>query len=180
MYMKNKNMLYRKLLLLTLIILCTAGNIRAETNSQRPPLTKQQTELIQVRETYPPGAIISMTSEHNYEKTIENVRRAISGRNYRLIREQALDFGFKEDLSKSRESIIYFCNFSRVYKTLQLDDRIGEFLPCRVTIMESNGVVTVSAVNPLMLSTLFKNEKLKPVCSEIYNMYESLISEATF
>ena len=125
--------------------------------------------------------VLIQESSHSYEKTLENLRRSIKGSNFRLIREQLLGEGFNLEQSHvQRESMIYFCNFNKVNKVLKIDKRVGQFLPCRVTVTEQQGKVYVMAINPKYFGRLLANDKLTPVCDEITDMYKQIISEATF
>lgn len=125
--------------------------------------------------------VLIQESNHSYEKTLDNLRRSINGSNFRLIREQTLVEGFDlEQTPAQRESMIYFCNFDKVNKVIKIDKRVGQFLPCRVTVVEQAGKVYVMALNPKYFGKLFANENLTPVCDEMTDMYKQVISEATF
>ena len=122
--------------------------------------------------------IIIKESPYGFNKTVENVRRAIAGRNFIFIREQALQEGFNLKQKGERQQIIYFCNFAKVSETIKIDHRVGQFLPCRVTVMQANNRVYVSAINPKVFKNILNNHRLNPICDEIFNVYSSVISEA--
>jgi cytochrome c oxidase cbb3-type subunit 3 len=75
--------------------------------------------------------------------------------------------------------ILHFCNFNFLFKALAVDPRVGLFLPCRVTVVERDGKVLVSTINPLYLSRLFNNGELDEYCREMHDVYQSLIEDAT-
>lgn len=124
--------------------------------------------------------IIEYESPYDLATTIENIKKAAIGKNYRIIREQTLDHGLV-DASKEnkKQTIIYFCNFQLLFEALAVDPRVGLFLPCRVTVVEDKGQVKVFATNPTRLSKLFNNYELDELCTEMYQTYESIIEEAT-
>lgn len=125
--------------------------------------------------------VLIQVSSHSYEKTLENLRRSIRGGNFRLIREQPLVEGYGlEQKSNQREAMVYFCNFDKVNEVIKIDKRVGQFLPCRVTVVEQRGKVYVMSINPKQYGKLFNNDKLTPACNEITDMYKQVISEATF
>ncbi|MDH5360553.1 MAG: DUF302 domain-containing protein, partial [Gammaproteobacteria bacterium] len=77
------------------------------------------------------------------------------------------------------QKIIYFCNFNLINGALVVDPRVGLFMPCRVTVVEQEGVVKVMSINPKYLSPLFNNSSLNNSCIEMYKTYEEILEEAT-
>lgn len=131
----------------------------------------------------PAGAMAPTTvydSPYSLEETVANVKQAVVGKNFRVIREQYFDSGLvPEGQEDKRSVIIYFCNFNILNDALAIDPRVGLFLPCRVTVVERDGKVQVMAINPKTLSHLFNNEELDRVCTEMSRVYESILEEAT-
>lgn len=124
--------------------------------------------------------LLSARSSYSLKDTVDNVKRAALGMNYRIIREQYLDQGMAAEGAEDRQTVIvYFCNFKTLNQSLAIDPRVGMFLPCRVTIREDRDGVIVSSINPLHLSRLFNNYELDALCRELHAVYESIIEEAT-
>ena len=119
-------------------------------------------------------------SPYSMTKTIDNIKRAVLGKNFRLIRIQSLDDGYvKNGTQQTNKTIIYFCNFSFLNQALGIDPRVGMFLPCRITVVENKGKVLVMAINPLRLSGQFNNKELNKACSEMRDLYEEILEEST-
>ena len=74
--------------------------------------------------------------------------------------------------------MLHFCNFGFLFKALALDPRVGMFLPCRVTIVEKDGKVSVMAINPLRLSRLFNNDELDEACKHMHEVYVNILEDA--
>ncbi|MFA7593335.1 MAG: c-type cytochrome [Thiohalobacteraceae bacterium] len=128
----------------------------------------------------PEPAMLMMESPYGLEETVEAVKRAAVGKNFRLIRDQYLEDGlFPEDEVNTRQVMVYFCNFQFLYDALALDPRIGLFLPCRVTVVEQDGKVLVMSVNPKRLGHLFNNAELDRACDEMSRLYTDILEEAT-
>lgn len=124
--------------------------------------------------------IMRFASPHSLEKTIDNVKRAASGKNFRIIRVQTLDQGLvKAGQENTRQTIIYFCNFQLLNQALAIDPRVGLFLPCRITVVEKNGKVEAMSINPNYLSRIFNNAELNKLCDEMVAMYQDILEEAT-
>lgn len=125
-------------------------------------------------------AIIMEESPYSLEKTLANLKKAVIGKNFRIIREQTLDSGLvSKDKQNKKQIILYFCNFQFLNDSLTLDPRIGLFLPCRITLVQQGDTVKVMAINPLRLSKLFNNSELDEACKSMTNLYTEIIEEAT-
>jgi len=123
--------------------------------------------------------IISFESAYSMAETVNNIKRAATGKNFRIIRIQTLDNGFvPEGKENAKQTIVYFCNFDLLNQSLAIDPRVGMFLPCRVTVVEQKGKVMVMAINPLRLSKLFNNSELDRSCLEMRDIYIEIIEEA--
>ncbi|MFV2059097.1 MAG: c-type cytochrome [Gammaproteobacteria bacterium] len=123
--------------------------------------------------------IISYESAYSVAETIDNIKRAAIGKNFKIIRIQTLNNGFApEGEDNPAQTIIYFCNFSLLNQSLAIDPRVGMFLPCRVTVVKQKGKVMVMAINPLRLSKLFNNSELDRSCLEMRNIYIDILEEA--
>lgn len=125
--------------------------------------------------------LISYESPGSLEDTVENIKRAIVGKNFKIIRVQYLNQGLvSKDKENKKQVMIYFCNFDFLNKALAIDPRVGLFLPCRITATEKNGKVTVVTSNPLFMSRLFNNGNLQKLCQEMHDIYVEIVEESTF
>ncbi len=128
----------------------------------------------------PEPAMLVMESPYSMEETVAALKRAVIGKNFRLIRDQNLEDGlFPPEEQNSKQLIVYFCNFKFLYDALALDPRVGLFLPCRVTVVEQDGKVLVMTINPKRLSHLFNNAELERACDEMFQVYSDILEEAT-
>lgn len=124
--------------------------------------------------------VLVYESSYDFKTTLENVKKAAIGKNFRIIREQYLDEGMVEAGKENKsQKMIYFCNFNLINGALAVDPRVGLFMPCRVTVVEHKGVVKVMSINPKYLSPLFNNSYLNNACTEMYKTYEEILEEAT-
>ena len=140
---------------------------------EQQPLPEKQ--LVTAAET-----IISAESSYTLEETIENLKNAIVSQNFVLIREDTLEHGLvKEGEEDPSKVILHFCNFKFLFDALAVDPRVGMFLPCQVTVTEVAGKVMVATINPLYLSRLFNNDELSEFCQRMYEVYASILEDAT-
>ncbi|MDH5179197.1 MAG: c-type cytochrome [Gammaproteobacteria bacterium] len=119
-------------------------------------------------------------SPHSFEQTVEKVKQAAVGMNFRIIRVQTLEDGLQaKGEENSKQVIVYFCNFQLLNQALAVDPRVGLFLPCRVTVVERAGKVQLYAINPKRLSVLFNNNELNKLCTGMYDTYVTILEEAS-
>lgn len=72
--------------------------------------------------------------------------------------------------------ILGACNPPFAYRALQLDDRIGLMMPCNVIVQERDeGVVEVSAVDPVASMQAIDNPELREVAEEIRQKLRAVI-----
>lgn len=126
------------------------------------------------------SATLSYASPYDMKTTIANIKKAIIGANFRLIRIQYLNEGMVAKGKENRHQVvIYFCNFDLLNEALAIDPRVGLFLPCRVTVVAHKGKVQVLAINPQRLSALFNNAELNQLCDRMHGVYQSILEEST-
>ncbi len=124
--------------------------------------------------------VIIMDSPYGLDETVENLKQAITDQNYTLIRTDFLEHGLVEEGKENKKQVVlHFCNFGFLFQALSLDPRVGMFLPCRITVIEKNGKVQISTINPKRLSKLFNNHELDEYCDEMYEVYNTLLEDAT-
>lgn len=138
---------------------------------------KLQHELKQADDEAP---TITVDSPYGLEETLENLEQAIADQNFTLIRTDYLEHGLVEEGKENKKQVVlHFCNFRTLFDALSIDPRIGVFLPCRVTVIEKDGKVQLSTINPKRLSRLFNNTELDESCDAMYQIYSTLLEDAT-
>lgn len=123
--------------------------------------------------------ILLRESPYSFDKTVNNLKKAISGRNFRVLKIQKVDHGFVDEDKESNDMVIYFCNFSLVSVAIKVDTRVGQFLPCRITIIERDGKVYLMTMNPRTIADLLDNPEMKKICERVTNMYFDILDEVT-
>lgn len=144
-------------------------------------MEKSATELKQSsNESDDESMVIMMVSPYGLEETVANLKQAITDQNFTLIRTDYLEHGLvAEGKENKKQVVLHFCNFGFLFEALAIDPRVGMFLPCRVTVIEKNGKVQLSTVNPKHLSELFNNRELDDSCQKMYEVYKTLLEDAT-
>ncbi|MBI3778020.1 MAG: c-type cytochrome [Gammaproteobacteria bacterium] len=125
--------------------------------------------------------VIERASPYDMDKTVERLKEAIGAANMRLIRTESFDRTFSEDSRENKRHVVVdSCDFDFLNQALKIDPRVGLFLPCRFTLSERDGKVSVSTINPKRLSAIFNNSELNQLCDKMHKVYVDILEEATF
>lgn len=116
------------------------------------------------------GLYFKKTLTGDFTTIVEKVRRSLKEQGFGVITEVDMDKKLNEKLNTEVKpyKILGACNPGYAFKTLQIDDNIGVFLPCKVIIkqLEGNNVEVVS-INPAEMMRMMNNEELTKVAEEV-------------
>jgi uncharacterized protein (DUF302 family) len=116
----------------------------------------------------------------SFEEAVNHVVEILRTEGFGIITEIDVQKTFKEkinvDFKKYR--ILGACNPHFAYKTLQVEDKIGVFLPCNVVIQEhENGAIEVLAIDPVAAMSSVENSALELLALEIRDKLKSAIDK---
>lgn len=113
------------------------------------------------------------------DQVTDSLVQAINNNNYSFVRQQAIDSRLVPvDWEAKSVRIVYFCNFDTMNRALALDTRAAEFLPCRITLIETKEGVELMAVNPAWVSLRLGNYRLHEYCVRLKSDYQAIMNEA--
>ena len=118
------------------------------------------------------------TVNGNFSETVEKVRASLKEQGFSVITEIDMDKKLNEKLNTEVNpyKILGACNPAYAYKTLQIDDNIGVFLPCKVIVKQLDGnKIEVVSVNPAEMMRMMDNEELTKVAEEVSTKLKAVI-----
>lgn len=120
-------------------------------------------------------------SPYDFKTTVQNVRQALTGTNFRIFPERFLEQGLTDEFSHDQKQIsLRFCNFNQLFDLLNVEPRLGVVLPCRVTVVENeDGSVQLIAANMRTIAHWFNNDELEEAARKMAEAVESVLEEAT-
>lgn len=120
-------------------------------------------------------------SPYDFATTINNVKEAIRGMNFRYLPDRYLEKGLTaDDAVNRRQMTIRYCNFKQLYEMVRIDPRLGVGLPCRITVLENeDGSVQLIAMNMRLIAELFNNDQLIEMGEKFNQIQNEIIEEAT-
>ncbi|WP_456407031.1 c-type cytochrome [Thiolapillus sp.] len=150
------------------------AHVVAYVRTLEPPVIKKGMEEWVGKPAY------IMESPYDFKTTVENVRQALTGANFRIFPPRYLEQDLTDEFSvNTRQISIRFCNFKELYHLLNIEPRLGLALPCRINVMEQDGKVLVISANVAQLATLFNNQELSEVGVLMEEIILTVMEEAT-
>lgn len=120
-------------------------------------------------------------SPYDFDTTVDNVKAALTGANFRIFPDRLLEQGLIDEFSVNTRQIgVRFCNFNVLYGMLKIEPRLGVVLPCRITILErEDGQVLLVVPNLRVVSRWFNNDELVGLWDRIEQTFIDIIDEVT-
>ncbi len=127
------------------------------------------------------AASIIVESPNDFETTVQRVREAVAGSNFRVFPDRYLEEGVTDEFSYNpRQVRIRFCNFDQLYNLLNIEPRLGIVLPCNITVVEKpSGKVILIAQNMQNIAAWFNNDQLSEVAQSMSELLADVLDEAS-
>lgn len=126
-----------------------------------------------------PPFLVRVAVGKTLDQATTDLIRAIGNYNYTYVRQQAIDARLvPQEWEAKSVRIVYFCNFAKMERALNIDTRAAQFLPCRVTLSESTHGVLMTAINPAWASAHLNNPLLHQDCAGLKQDYLLILDEA--
>lgn len=114
------------------------------------------------------------------DEALADLKQAITNNNYVFIRQQNVDSGLTNVAQENgRVIFVYFCNFGLLDQAMKIDRRVGVFLPCKITLIETPQGVAMIAVNPKQVSKHLNDKRLNEICDQLARDYRQILEEAS-
>ena len=120
-------------------------------------------------------------SPYDFDTTLQNVKEALSGANFRTFPDRFVEQGLIDEFSVNTRQIgIRFCNFNVLYGMLKIEPRLGIVLPCRITVLErEDGSVILTVPNLRVVARWFNNDELVDLWDQMEESFVEIVEEAT-
>lgn len=122
---------------------------------------------------------ISAKTKKTMEQTLADLNMAIESSNYVFIRRQDVDQDLAEPGQENHRIVfVFFCNFAMLDTALKIDPGVGVFLPCKITLIETDDGIEIIAANPSLVSHALNEPRLDELCEKLTADYRNIIGEA--
>ncbi len=110
-----------------------------------------------------------------FEGVTDKVKSTLKEQGFGIITEIDMHTKLKEklgDIGMKPYKILGACNPSYAYQTLQVEENIGVFLPCKVLVKDlGDGNIEVVMVNPSALMSMLGNEELEKIAQKVTDKF---------
>ena len=115
----------------------------------------------------------------DFESAILKVTEELKKEGFGILTEIDVQATFKKklDIDFKKYRILGACNPNFAYEAIKAEDKIGTMLPCNVIIQEQeDGIVEVSAVDPVASMVSVQNSSLASIASEVREKLNRVIN----
>ena len=129
----------------------------------------------------PPSYYFTKILEGNFEEITQKVKAELKKQGFGVVTEIDMHKILKEKLPDADikpYKILGVCNPGFAYQTLQVEENIGLFLPCKALVKDlGDGKIEVVMVNPSVLMTTLNNEELEGVADEVTDKFKKALDQ---
>lgn len=115
---------------------------------------------------------------YTFEDAITKVTAELKNEGFGILTEIDVQETLRKklDVDFRKYKILGACNPPNAYKALQAEENIGVLLPCNIVVQEKgDGIIQVSAVNPMESMQAVGNVSLGEVAAEVSNKLKKVI-----
>ncbi|MEA3446767.1 MAG: DUF302 domain-containing protein [Bacteroidota bacterium] len=112
----------------------------------------------------------SKSVSYSFEEAVKLTTESLIEEGFGIVTEINVQEILKEksNIDFKRYLILGACNPAMAHEALIAEDKMGIMMPCNVTIIEqADGIVEVSALNPVSLLDIIENERLECFTTDI-------------
>ena len=113
-----------------------------------------------------------------FEAAVARTRQVLGDNGFGVLTEIDVQKTMKDKLDADMPGYVILgaCNPKLAFEALRLEPRVGAMLPCNVIVREQkNGVVEISAIDPVASMQAIDNEQLHAVAGKVQAMLSDAV-----
>lgn len=120
---------------------------------------------------------LNKTLKLGFDETVQKVIQELEKEGFGVLSEIDVKKKLKDKINVDfkKYKILGACNPPFAHQALQIEERIGLFLPCNVIVYESEGGVEVAAIDPTVAMQVVPNPELEKVAESVKIRLEHVI-----
>ena len=113
------------------------------------------------------------------EKATELIKIELLKEGFGIVTQFDVNKALKEkmDVDFRPYRILGACNPPFALKSINVEDKIGTFLPCNVMLQEFDGKTEIAIINPVAMMQSVENEEMKEIAKEIAEKLNRALSK---
>lgn len=119
----------------------------------------------------------SKTTDYSFEAAIEKVTEELKKEGFGVLTTIDVKDTLKKkiDVDFKKYTILGACNPAFAHGALQMEEELGLLLPCNVIVYEKDNKTAVSIFNPMVISTIIDNPKVKEFASQVKQKLQNVL-----
>lgn len=112
----------------------------------------------------------TVTTNKTVEETIDSLEQNLKENKFGILWQLDIPAKLQEKGVSSFTKpfrVLEVCNPHEAGKVLNINELVGYFLPCKITVYESNGETKIGLPKPTALVGMMDNEELKEIAKNI-------------
>ena len=122
----------------------------------------------------------SKTIESTMDQAIETVTEELKKEGFGILMDIDIQKTFKDkiDVDFRPYRILGTCNPNIGHEVLEMDDKMGVFLPCHVIVQDmGGGSIQISAIDPIAPMSAVANPELEPIGMKVQGVLKGVIDK---
>lgn len=119
----------------------------------------------------------SKTVDMPYEEVIEKVATELKKEGFGVLTSIDVRETLKQKINVDfkKYAILGACNPPIAHRALLEEEELGLLLPCNVVVYEKENKTRVSIFDPMVMTKIIENEKMKPIATEIQEKLQRVL-----
>ena len=118
--------------------------------------------------------------ETDFATIVDRTKSALASKGFGILTEIDVKATMKTKIDADMDSylILGACNPNMAYRAIGMEPNVGAMLPCNVIVRElKEGLVQVSAIDPVASMQAIANEDLKSVAAQVRDILKNVVDE---
>ena len=118
--------------------------------------------------------------ETDFATIVDRTKSALASKGFGILTEIDVKATMKTKIDADMDSylILGACNPNMAYRAIGMEPNVGAMLPCNVIVRElKEGLVQVSAIDPVASMQAIENENLKDVAAQVRDILKNVVDE---
>lgn len=121
----------------------------------------------------------TLTTKKSFNEAVRAVEEETKNAGFRVLYIHDVTATLKEKGFEIEPfKIVEVCNAKSAYAVLQVDMRIGLFLPCKINVYQKDGKTYISGMRPVVLPQLFPKADLGNLPAEVDEIIRGIIDRS--
>ncbi|PGY07617.1 DUF302 domain-containing protein [Bacillus sp. AFS031507] len=123
----------------------------------------------------------TVESRNSVEEAISSLEQNLKEENFGVLWQLDLPAKLQEkgvESYKNPYRILEVCNPVEAAKVIETNELVGYFLPCKITVYQSNGITKIGLPKPTMMVGMIDDPKLKEMAENIENTLKNVLDKS--